>query len=587
MNDDATGFRNPEWWEIQQLEKQGCTAEDWNLITIARNCDLKRIHEIDFEGSVTIGLLDDSKGGKLCRALIRNSVIGDGVTVRNVPGGLINTTVGEGALICNVDRIEFEPEATCGVGTEVAVLDESGSRRVLIWPGLSAQIAALIARTPQGADSPTWESFVNEHLEKVSVSAEIGARSQIRDTGVLFNVSVASDCTIEGASRLENGCLINNASSGRAMTYIGHGVDAVNFIIEDGRVDSNSIIRNCYVGQGVEIEKGFTAHDSLFFANSSLENGEACAVFAGPYTVSMHKSTLLIGCMLSFMNAGSATNQSNHMYKLGPVHWGILERGVKTSSNSYLMLGAKIGAFSLLMGDHKTHPDSSEFPFSYLFGDEKGSTVVVPGMMLRSCGLLRDEKKWPTRDRRAKRRLPLHDRVTFEVLNPHTVSHILRALETINELLVRPADDDRFLRYKGMKFSRASLERARMLYSLAIYKYLHTKVGEGPFPEPPAESEGGPENWRWIDLSGQILPAHLLKGIEETNVKEAEHRLNMIHERYAEYEKQWIGAAFGQYWRDRQDRFAHEAAKFDEMVDDDRTNYREQLNAENLMLKLI
>lgn len=70
------------------------------------------------------------------------------------------------------------------------------------------------------------------------------------------------------------------------------------------------------------IEKGFTAHDSLVFSNCSLENGEACALFAGPYTVSMHKSSLLIGCQTSFMNAGSGTNQSNHMYKLGPVHWG-------------------------------------------------------------------------------------------------------------------------------------------------------------------------------------------------------------------------------------------------------------------------
>lgn len=577
--------RSLEWWNIQQLERQGCSADDWAYVTVGPETDLGRIRHIEFEGHVSIGRLGGEKGGKLSHALIRDSRLGNNVTVVGVPGGLINAVVGDEAVIQNTDRIEFEPEASCGVGSEVAVLDESGSRRVLLWPGLSAQLAALIARTPQGADSPTWEHFVSDHLEQTAVPPEIGRGSLIRDCGVILNVSVGPYCTIDGASRLENGALINNAASGRAMTFIGHGVDAVNFIIEDGRVDSNSIIRNCYVGQGVEIEKGFTAHDSLFFANSSMENGEACAIFAGPYTVSMHKSTLLIGCMMSFMNAGSATNQSNHMYKLGPVHWGLLQRGVKTSSNSYLMLGAKIGAFSLLMGDHKTHPDSSEFPFSYLFGDEKGSTVVVPGMMLRSCGLLRDEKKWPTRDRRVKRRLPLHDRITFEVLNPHTISHILQALSTIDELLSRPADDDRFVRYKGMKFSRASLERAKMLYSLAIYKYLHSKLGDGPFPEAPADQEKEP--WRWIDIAGQVVPAHLLDGISETNVEEAESRLDAIFERYPELEREWIGQAFGPYWRERRDRFAHEAARFDEMVDDDRQAYREQLNAENAMLKLL
>ena len=83
---------------------------------------------------------------------------------------------------------------------------------------------------------------------------------------------------------------------------------------------------------------------------------------------------------------------------------------------------------------------------------------------------MRDEKKWPTRDRRQKRRLPLHDRIIFDVLNPLTVGAMLDALEVIRKLLALPADDDRFLRYKGMKFTRAALERASHLYRLAIYK---------------------------------------------------------------------------------------------------------------------
>ena len=58
--------------------------------------------------------------------------------------------------------------------------------------------------------------------------------------------------------------------------------------------------------------------------------------FAGPYKVTHHKSTLLIAGMFSFMNAGSGSNQSNHMYKLGPIHQGTLERGAKTTSDSYI-----------------------------------------------------------------------------------------------------------------------------------------------------------------------------------------------------------------------------------------------------------
>lgn len=576
------GRRGLEWWEIQELERQGCSSDDWQRVSIDPATDLRRIRNVEFRGSVTLGSLAPGAGA-LSSALLEDVETGDGVTVRNVPGGVRNCRIGDGAVIENTARVAFDREAPCGVGTVVGVLDETGGRPVKIYPGLSAQMAVLMARMPREAEEK-FIPLVDRAIEALDLPlGSIGAGAVIRDCGPLTDVTVWPGVTVEGASALRNGCVVNNAGSSRALAYIGHGVDAENFIIEDGRVMAGAILRNCYVGQGAEIDKGFTAHDSLFFANCSMENGEACAVLAGPYSVSMHKSTLLIGCQTSFMNAGSATNQSNHMYKLGPVHWGILERGVKTSSNSYLMLGATIGAFSLLMGDHKTHPDSSEFPFSYLFGDDKGATVVVPAMMLRSCGLLRDEKKWPTRDRRLKRRLPLLDRIHFEVLNPVTVHRMLLAIDVIAELLTRPADDDRYLRYKGMKISRASLERARMIYILAIFKYLHLRLGAGPIPEPPVDAAGDPEAPSlWLDLGGQLIERSTLDEVcAAESLEEMEDILSGAFARYEERELRWIASRFGRWWRERQDRIPVEAGRFDEMVDEDRESYRANLAAEN------
>lgn len=490
------------------------------------------------------------------------------------------------AVVENTARIEYDPEAPCGVGTIVNVLDETGSRPVMIYPGISAQAAVLMARMPRTAETdfiPQTETLL-ESPEYCLTG--IGEEAVVRDCGPLINVYVGREVRVEGARTLRNGAIINNAAPGRALAYVGSGVDAENFIIEDGVVDAGVLLRNCYVGQGATIEKGFTAHDSLFFSNCSLENGEACALFAGPYTVSMHKGTLLIGCQTSFMNAGSSTNQSNHMYKLGPVHWGVLERGVKTSSNSYLMLGARIGAFSLLMGQHKTHPDSSEFPFSYLFGDSQGATVVVPAMMLRSCGLLRDEKKWPTRDRRLKRKLPMYDRINFEVLNPSTVARILTAMDTISTLLQRPADDDRYLRYKGMKISRASLERAKKLYSLAIYKYLHGKL-EGKTLRPLTVEEAERIAEEWVDLGGQVLPRSILdKAIAAESVQEREALLSDAFERYADIELEWISAAIPHEYVADKEHIAAGASEFDKIVEEDRTSYRDSLSAEQLMLRL-
>ncbi len=101
------------------------------------------------------------------------------------------------------------------------------------------------------------------------------------------------------------------------------------------KIGGSSIIERCFIGQSCHIDHLFSAHDSLIFANCNLENGEACAIFAGPFTVSSHKSSLLIAGHFSFLNAGSGSNQSNHLYKLGPIHQGVVERGSKTSSDSY------------------------------------------------------------------------------------------------------------------------------------------------------------------------------------------------------------------------------------------------------------
>lgn len=560
---DNTGYRKPQALQgeqIELLEKQGCSAEDWTAIKFSPDVDLKKIRNVAFGGTVTV------EGG---------------ARINNIPGGIRNCRIGSDAIVDNVARIEFEEEAPCGVGISIATLDETGSRPVRAYPGLSSQVATLMARIPNWLES-RLSTTIQDFMDIRIPPHEIGDRAVVRDCGALLNVSIGKEVKVEGARRLVNGSIFNSAAPGKGMAFVGSGVDAENFIIEDAKVDSGVILRNCYVGQGVEIGKGFTAHDSLFFANCSFENGEACAFLAGPYSVSMHKGSLLIGCQTSFMNTGSSTNQSNHMYKLGPVHWGEFERGVKTSSGAYIMLGAKIGAFSMIMGQHKTHPDSSEFPFSYLFGDERGATVVVPGAMLRSCGLLRDEKKWPARDRRQRRKMHLNDRISFGVLTPFTVDHMLHAIDVITELLSHPADDDLYLRYKGMKFTRAALERAKILYTTAIYKYLSMTLPDGKFPESDSRT---PEEW--IDLGGQIITRSILeKALSTDSIEEAEKILDDAFEHYSELELQWIAQRFGESWRSKAALIPAGAEQFDTLVEDDRTEYLESLARETKMLTL-
>ena len=140
----------------------------------------------------------------------------------------------------------------------------------------------------------------------------------------------------------------------------------------------------------------------------------------------MHKSSLLIAGMFSFLNAGSGSNQSNHLYKLGPIHQGIVERGSKTTSDSYILWPAKIGAFSLIMGRHVNHPDTSDLPFSYLI-EKNNQTYLVPGVNLRSVGTIRDALKWPKRDKRTDPHQL--DCINFNLLSPYSIQKMLTGME--------------------------------------------------------------------------------------------------------------------------------------------------------------
>lgn len=545
--------------QIKTLEAQGCSARDWSRVRISPLTDLAEIHNVRFGLDVDIE---------------------EGAVVRDIPGGIYNCRVCRNARVENVARLGFDADSTCGVGTEVDVLDETGSRPVIIYPGISSQIATLMARVP------SWlkkiESTLPDFLKSKAVPHEIGEGARVRDCGKIKNVSIGPRVRIDGAAHLCNGAVINHAAPGNEFAYIGAGVDAENFIVEDGRVDSCAMLRNCYVGQGAEVNKGFTGHDSLFFSNSQFENGETCAVLAGPYTVSMHKSTLVIACQTSFFNAGSATNQSNHMYKLGPIHWGVLERGVKTSSGSYIMLGAHIGAFSLVMGLHKAHPDTSEFPFSYLFGDERGQTIIVPAVMLRSCGLVRDINKWPARDRRKKHGLPPFDNINYDALNPDTVEAMLKALDVIQSLTGEQAYDGIYIRYKGMKFTSASLEMARFLYTGAIFKYLSKVLSEAKIPE----SDGQPA-LDWVDLGGQLIQRNTLnRALATDSIPEAQKVFDEAFASFDQDQVKWVARRFGEWWRRREHRIITAAQEFDDLIEEDRRKYRENLAKETAMLDL-
>lgn len=559
--------------EIASLETQGCLADDWEMITVSEQTDLSLLHNLTFRGKVSLGPLKKGNGYVgIYNATLKDCVVGSDVFIHNVHGEISGYRIGEKVCIENVGRIIGHESASCGIGMEVNVLDETGSRAVRIYPGINAQIASLRAFFPHKTEE-MWSSLE----EYPSGYPEIGARAQIKDTQIIYDVNIARDVSIEGAIKLKNGTIINNASRGTSKAYIGVAVKAENFILEDGILDSGCEITNCYIGQNSHVSRSFSAHDCLIFSNCVLENGEACAFFAGPYTVSMHKGSLLIGAQSSFMNAGSATNFSNHLYKLGPVHWGILQRGCKTASGSYMMWGGRIGAFSLLSGSHKHHPDTARFPFSYLFSDNRGKTIVIPGKMLTSSGLMRDEHKWPMRDLREEYHLPMLDNIIQHSLNPYTVGEMMDSVDLLRSLLAElPKNNNDNIIVDGLIIPVKAAQEGIVLYELAIKHYFHIKTKELNISE--YESREG----KWTDLCGQIMPVTTLKrALKSESAAEAIEILNEAFEYYPEAELAWICWRFDTTWLMRMKDSSEASKEFIRRRDTDRSRYIEFLNSEN------
>ena len=478
-------YRNLTLDEIAQLREQGCRCNDWELISVAEDFNPRDITDTRFEGEIHIGA---------------------GVKIDRV--GVIRTTDG----------------ATFGQGVTVSVKNEAGDGNVILYSALTSQTAALMVQNAEDKQlfsklSDMTRQYIDAHTPTCTT---IGNGVTITDCRELTNVCIGDNCELCGASRMID-CTLTAANE--ASVYIGDDVIMENVIVQAGAtIVDGARLYDSFVGEACHIGRGFTSESSLFFANSHMDNGEACAALCGPFAVSHHKSSLLIGGEYSFYNAGSGTNFSNHAYKMGPIHYGTMERGAKTASGAHILWPAKIGAFSMAMGKIETHPDTSLFPFSYVIGGPR-RTSLKPGQNLCTVGTYRDIVKWPKRDKRplsARRSL-----ITFDWLSPYIIERIKKAIATLEQLQEEQGSDADEYTMNGFSISASALQRGLFYYDMALRMY-----------------EGSDTTTEWTDLLGLLAPTEAVQQVLEdilsgdiSTIEMLEDHMHDIYDSYA----QWKG----------------------------------------------
>jgi hypothetical protein len=538
--------------DIVALESQGCQCDDWTRVSVAEPFVVQRYRNVRFSGEIKLGsasgeyVLPDGFAGKcgIYNAALQDCTVGKNVYINNVAQYIYNYEIADGAIIENVGVISCKKDATFGRDVEVNVLNETGGREVMLCEKLSAQVAYLMAMYRHDA-------VFTDQLKKLvadyngtcrSGEGYIGNCARIAGVYKIQDVIVGDYAVVSGAKCLEDGTIVSSEIS---PVTVDVNVIAKHFMaVEGAHLGCGALINHGFIGQNVEISNQFTAHDSLFFANTIVENGESAAAFAGPFTVSMHKSSLLIAGMYSFMNAGSGTNQSNHKYKLGPIHQGVLERGSKTASDSYVLLPARVGAFSLVQGRHSKHPDTARLPFSYLI-ESNGRYSLVPGVSLKSAGTIRDAQKWRKRD---KRKMPNKlDNITFDMLSPYTLERVFDGIDLLHEMELRNEE-----LFGGYTITPTARQKGLKYYRLAADKFMGRAIVDKilsveNFDEFTASASGNEDSGRWIDACGQLMPQtainKIVEDVKNTDIATLDQLLSSLaaqSERYQENVWNWV-----------------------------------------------
>ncbi len=505
--DTSLDYRHLSEAEVRVLEGRGCVADDWSDVWVRGVFDAAALTAVRFMGVVRLGDMSgtvhvNAPGfdmgnvrSSICRATLRDVTLGDWFFVHDV-GLLCGYNVGGRFVAMNCGRI-VGGEGAFGVGTPVAVVNEGGGREVPLSASLNSNIAYCVAmhRYIPGLVEG-YEALVRREAE--GLVAEIGKDVHIFSTRVVEGVRIGRRAVIDGASALRNGTIL---SAPEQPTFVGADVNAANFVFAEGaEVFDGADLTNCFIGQCAMVGKGFAAENLLAFSNSQLLCGEAVAVLAGPCTVSHHKSSLLVAGAYSFFNAGSATNASNHHYRLGPIEQAVYDRGVKTGSGAYVLEPARIGAFTMVVGHHRTCPDTAAFPFSVL-AERDGESHLIVAQNLFSMGMFRDWNKWRKRDRRKLKA----DAVSYDILNPITVGAMMAAVRRIEGDLAHSKSEH--IIEGGLRIRRALLSRAAVAYRTAIDLFIAKAY---------VHDQGRSEslNCEWVDAGGLVAPMPDVRAIE-------------------------------------------------------------------------
>ena len=445
------GYRSLTKREIQILEKNDNSADDWSNICVMDPFDARLIKRSSFFGMIRIGALEpyfhEFNNLRLPVGIYNSTVIscdfGSNVVVENVRF-MSHYIIGDDAMLVNIHEMATTDHAKFGNG----VLKVGEPESVRIWMEIANENGARAVLPFKGmetGDAWIWSKFRHDEvlMKKLlqftdnlfdvrrGYYGKVGERTVIKNCHILKDVWVGSDAYIKGANKLKN---LTIDSSADAPVQVGEGSELVNGIIGPGcRAFYGVKAVRFIMGAHSQLKYGARLINSYLGENSTISCCEVLNSLIYPGHEQHHNNSFLCASVLLGQSnlAAGATIGSNHNSRSADGEL-VAGRGFWPGLCVSLKHNSKFASYTLLAkGDYPAELNI-DLPFSLVSNDSANDRLtIMPGYWFfhNQYALARNVLKYKQRDKRIEPSRVIE----YDYLAPDTINEMLQALVRIEE----------------------------------------------------------------------------------------------------------------------------------------------------------
>lgn len=563
--------------EVEELVKNGNTADDWDLIFVRELFEPSLVRNCSFFGMVRLGNIkqatlrhhDLEVPVGLTNSQIISCDIGDMSAVHNVHY-LSHYIIGDACILVNIDEMNMTNHSKFGNGILkegedesvlmwMDIMNETGSRKILPFNGMIPADAYIWARYRNDENlMDRLKEITLQHIDNArGYYGEVDEQTVIKNTRIIKDVKIGSMCYIKGANKLKN---ITINSSFEAPTQIGEGVEAVNGIVGYGcRIFYGCKAVRFIMGDNSNLKYGGRLINSFLGSNSTISCCEVLNNLIFPSHEQHHNNSFLIAALVKGQSniAAGATLGSNHNsrandneIKAGRGFWPGLCTSIKHPST--------FTSFTLMAKGSYPAEVNIHLPFSLVNNNtSKDQLEIMPAFwwLYNMYAMARNEWKYLNRDKRVYR----SQNIEYAALAPDTVEEIVNSLDLLeSKLKIDKEDRERIafskddikknypetLTVDNMSFERS--KRTAVLlkpfpgyqaYLQMLFYYSMKQVSEHLMNSAKdliydlAENEKVRES-NWANLGGQLMPRGNMNKLFQDVKSGILNNWADIHERY-------------------------------------------------------